>query len=80
MQIKDPFKVASVEPCDAPRRAESGKWCRYVLANGSSRVVGRYCGSLTQVRSVAQRFADGLNNRARTGKVPWAPRSRGRKN
>jgi hypothetical protein len=73
------YRVESVEVCDAPRRAEKGSWCRYVLDSGSSRIVGRHLGSLSQTRREAHELADKLNSRLRSGKVPWSPRSRSKK-
>jgi hypothetical protein len=73
------YRVESVEVCDAPRRAEQGGWCRYVLLSGSSRIVGRHLGNLSQTRREAHALADKLNSRLRSGKVPWTARSRKRK-
>lgn len=73
------YRVESVEVCEAPRRAAQGKWCRFVLNNNTSRIVGRHLGSLAQTRREASSLADKLNTRIRSGKVPWIPRSRTRK-
>ena len=74
MDTATAYRIESVETCKAPRGLTHGDWCRYVVANGSSRIVGRYCGSLTQTRRNAEDLVKGLNARARNGKSPWAPR------
>ena len=76
MSVANTYRVETVEPTKAPRGITQGEWCRYVLASDSARVVGRYCGSLSQARSNAEQLAENLNARARTGKSPWVPRSR----
>jgi hypothetical protein len=50
-----------------------------VLLSGSSRIVGRHLGNLSQTRREAHALADKLNSRLRSGKVPWTARSRKRK-
>jgi hypothetical protein len=76
MKVANPYKVETIETCRAPRDIAEGDWCRYVVANSQSRIVGRYRGSLSQTRRKAQTLADGLNSRLRNGGSPWAPRGR----
>lgn len=76
MNTVSPYKVETIETCVAPRRIGEGKWCRYVVANNQSRIVGRYCGSLSQTRRNAETLADRLNSRVFNGKSPWAPQGR----
>ena len=76
MNAANVYKVESIETCRAPRGISEGDWCRYVVANDQSRIVGRYCGSLTQTRHNAETLAAGLNSRARSGKSAWALRGR----
>jgi hypothetical protein len=72
----DVYRVETVETSKAPRGVAKGEWCRYVVANTRSRIVGRYQGTLVQARRNAERLAKGLNERASSGKSPWVPRGR----
>jgi hypothetical protein len=72
------FHVEAVETCPPPRGVEQGEWYRYVVASDSTRVVGRYRGSLRQAKRNAETLASDINDRARTGKSPWIPRGRKR--
>jgi len=76
MHSASPYHVKSVETCRAPSGLAEDNWCRYVLTNSQSRVVGRYRGSLKQTRRNAETLADKLNNRLRKGYSPWATRGR----
>jgi hypothetical protein len=76
MDGTDLFRVETVETANTPRGMAPGRWCRYVVANGRSRVVGRYCGTLAQTRRNAERLAKNLNDRAKSGKSVWMPRTR----
>ena len=76
MQTASPYKVETVETCRTPRGFADDDWCRYVLVNSQSRVVGRYRGSLSQTRRNAQTLADKLNRRLHNGYSPWATPSR----
>jgi hypothetical protein len=76
MKTTDVYRVETVEVSGAPRGSSPGEWCRYVVANQRSRIVGRYRGTLVQARRNAERLAKGLNERAKTGKSPWVPRGR----
>ena len=78
MNVASPFKVETIETCQAPRRIGEGKWCRYVLTNHQSQIVGRFRGTLAQTRRNAENLADRLNGRARTGNSPWAQQARKR--
>jgi hypothetical protein len=79
MSTADVFHVETVETSSAPRGATPGEWCRYVLANEHSRIVGRYCGTLRQARTNAERLVKQLNDRKRSGKSPYVPRGRAAK-
>jgi hypothetical protein len=76
MKTIDVYRVEAVETSRTPRDSAAGEWCRYVVANTRSRIVGRYRGTLAQTRRNAERLANGLNERARSGKSPWVPRGR----
>jgi hypothetical protein len=76
MEASDLFQVESIESSAAPTGMPRGAWCRYVVANRRSRVVGRYQGTLAQTRRNAERLAESINERARTGRSAWAPNSR----
>jgi hypothetical protein len=78
MKTIDAFRVLAVEPCNMPNGGVDGVWCRYVVANGNSRIVGRRRGPLAQARSHAERFAGDLNDRLLNGRSLWSPRSRRR--
>ncbi len=78
MKAIDVYRVESVEAASTPRDSGPGEWCRYVVANARSRIVGRYRGTLVQARRNAERLAKGLNERAQSGKSPWVPRGRAR--
>ena len=74
----NPYKVETIEACRAPRGISDGDWCKYVVANDQSRIVGRYRGSLSQTRRNAETLADSLNSRVGNSKSPWALRGRKR--
>lgn len=76
MDRADVFHVETVETANPPRGMPKGRWCRYVVANERSRVVGRYAGTLAQTRRNAERLAKNLNERAKSGKSVWMPRTR----
>jgi hypothetical protein len=76
MKAPDVYRVESVEASKTLRGAKKSEWCRYVVANTRSRIVGRYRGTLVQARRNAEQLAKGLNERARSGKSPWVPRGR----
>jgi hypothetical protein len=76
MHTASPYEIETVETCRTPHGLAQDDWCRYILANSQSRVVGRYRGSLSQARSNAQSLADKLNRRLSNGYSPWAAQSR----
>ena len=76
MHTASPYTVETVETCRTPRGQTEDDWCRYVLVNSQSRVVGRYRGSVSQTRRNAQTLADKLNRRLHNGYSPWAAQSR----
>jgi len=73
------FRVEIVEPAKPPRGITQGEWCRYVLSNEQSQIVGKYRGSLQQTRHNAETLANHLNDRARTGKAPGIARAHARR-
>lgn len=75
MHTAEPYQIETVETCRAPRGHTQDDWCRYVLANNQSRVVGRFRGSLSQTRRNAKAVADKLNRRLLNGYSPWAAKS-----
>lgn len=80
MIIDNMFSVESVEPCNVPTGVPiKGEWCRYVVASPRSRVIGRYQGTLRQAKKNAESLVTDLNNRARGGQSPFAPRGRTRR-
>jgi hypothetical protein len=79
MDTTDMFHVDLVESSPAPRDMPAGKWCRYVISNGRSRVVGRFRGTLAQTRRNAEQLVDSINERALSGRSVWAARPQGRK-
>jgi hypothetical protein len=70
------YIVVDVERSDPPAGGEGRKWCRYVIANGSSRIAGVCQGTLEQVRRQAELFAEDLNARAERGYSLMAPKRR----
>ena len=77
MNEADVYHVEAVETANAPRGDADGAWCRYIVANEKSRIVGRFRGTITQTRRNAEHLVEGLNSRLRTGKAPWTPRAQG---
>lgn len=77
------FRVEAVELTTPPVGPESmdveapsnATWCRYVISSQSSRVVGRYRGSLTQARRNAEQIAQSFNDRVRNNGSAWSPRA-----
>jgi hypothetical protein len=79
MDATDMFHVDVVESSPAPRDMPPGNWCRYVISNSTSRVVGRYRGTLAQTRRNAELLARSINERAVSGRSVWAARPQTRK-
>lgn len=77
MDASDTFHVETVESLKTS--ADPGTWCRYVIANRTSRVVGKYRGTLAQTRRNAEQLAESINERARSGTSAWSPSARNRK-
>lgn len=73
------FHVDSVESSTAPCEMPQGTWCRYVISNRRSRVVGNFRGTLTQTRRNAEQLANSINERALSGRSVWAARPQGKK-
>ena len=87
MNDADLFRVEAVEITAPPADAVLGDddssslepWCRYVIANRSSRVVGRYRGSLVQTRRNAEQLASSFNERALSNRSAWTPRAQAKR-
>lgn len=79
MNPDDFFHVETVESSTAPAGMTKGSWCRYVIRNRGSRVVGRYRGSLAEARRNAEQLAESVNERAQNNRSAWAPRTTTRK-
>lgn len=84
MHPEDLFRVETVETTAAPvgleeaaepKASTKGSWCRYVITNRSSRVVGRYRGTLAQTRRNAEELATSFNERASSNRSVWSPRT-----
>jgi hypothetical protein len=75
MNSADLYRVESVETTTPPAGQAQDGWCRYVVANCRSRVVGRYRGTLAQTRRNAEKLATSINERARDNRSAWAPRA-----
>jgi hypothetical protein len=67
------FHVETVEEAGAPAGMPDEPWCRYVVANRRSRVVGRFQGTIEQARRNAERLASNINERTATGRSELAP-------
>ena len=78
MNSTDLFRVETVETTTPPAGMEQDSWCRYVVANRKSRVVGRYRGTLAQTRRNAEQLATSINERASNSRSAWAPRAQAR--
>ena len=79
MDATDMFHVDVVESTEPPNESLAGSWCRYVISNRSSRVVGRYRGTLAQTRRNAEQLARSINERASSNRSVWAARPQGKK-
>jgi hypothetical protein len=79
MDATDMFHVDVVESASAPSDLPPGSWCRYVISNRTSRVVGRFRGTLAQTRRNAEQLANSINERAVSGRSVWAARPATRK-
>jgi hypothetical protein len=62
-----PYRVASVEKTAVPQGAEGDNWCRYVLDNGYTTLMGWRRGSLREIMQHAVQYADALNTRNSKG-------------
>jgi hypothetical protein len=67
------FHVETVEAVGALAGMPDEPWCRYVVANRRSRVVGRFQGTIAQAQRNAERLASNINERAVTGRSVLAP-------
>lgn len=75
MDASEMFRVETVEPSTAPDGLPHESWCRYVIVNRHSRVVGRYRGTVTQAWRNAEQLASSANERTQSGKYGWAASS-----
>jgi hypothetical protein len=79
MNTADLFQVDSVEATTVPDDVAQGSWCRYVISNRRSRVVGRYRGTVAQTRRNAEQLASSFNERALSGRAPGNQRPQSRR-
>jgi hypothetical protein len=71
------FKVKSIKKTQGPSGSQEGDWYTYVLENGNSTINGVRRGSLQQVTTHAENFAEELNTRNRSASHSiWAPRKK----
>lgn len=61
------YRVASVEKTAVPQGAEGDNWCRYVIDNGYTTLMGWRRGSLREITQHAVRYAEELNTRNNKG-------------
>lgn len=73
---KGKFQVVSVEPTTPPAGMPDGKWHRYVIGQGTSKIEGMKLGSLKSVTQHAETVADDLNERANRSGSTYAPRNK----
>ena len=57
------YRLESVEPAPAPGSAE-GSWFRYVIVQGSNRIVGFRSEPLTALRPILDEMVNRLNERS----------------
>ncbi len=66
--VKPLYLLISVEDLDPlPSWLLSGQWCRYIIRQGSSDIVGYMPGAVSLVREYAESVAIDLNERASNG-------------
>jgi len=73
---EDKYSVVTVEKSVRPFGIETGNWCRYVIGQGKSKIVGFKCGTLHAVTVHAHAMVDDLNTRVNKGGSFYAPRYR----
>ncbi len=76
MATQNSYRVIEIQPGKAPELAKQGKWYRYVIANHTTSIVGRCCGTQEHVRRHAENLANSFNSRSRSSTSLWAPRQR----
>jgi hypothetical protein len=64
------FHVETITPLASHDHNVDESWCSYVVANGRSRVEGRFRGTPAQARRNAEQLASSFNERAQSGKAP----------
>jgi hypothetical protein len=62
-----PFEMASLKKTKAPAGTEGGNWYKYVINQGTNRIVGYRQGSLASVTEAVEDIVVNLNQR-RSGK------------
>lgn len=75
-EIRQKYRVESVEKTDPPDGMPAGDWHRYVIGHGRSKIVGFKPGSLKTVTEHAETAAEELNERATGGRSAYAARKR----
>ncbi len=79
MNTADMYQVESVEILSTPGEGDEGPWCRYVVANRRSRIVGRYRGTPAQTRRSAEQLVSSVNERQLTGRAAGTQRPQARR-
>ena len=69
------YQVESIETTNPPEGMTDGNWYRYVIGQGTSKIVCIRSGSLEAVTQHAETYASELNNRSSKGLSPYAQRS-----
>jgi len=69
------YHLESVEITDPPEGMPEGNWCRYVIIQGTSKIVCVRSGPLREVIPYAEAYATELNDRSSKGVPPYAQRN-----
>ena len=64
------YEIVSVEPTETPTDMTGSAWHRYVIEQGSNRMVGYQPGSLDAVTGSVQELVARLNDRRRGKRTP----------
>lgn len=76
IQIREPYRVTTVEKIETPDGMPGNNWHRYVIERGNSTIDGIKPGTLKAVTEHAHTVADDLNARAHKGGSYFAPANR----
>ena len=68
------YVVETVEKTTPPDGTTKGNWHRYVVAQGTSKIVGKKTGTLRDVTKHAEDFAENLNSRTGKNGSVYAPK------